>query len=120
MELARCHAAREVRDEGVGQLVQQRVVEVGVSEVVSPPMGRRTRPSKPSYCAARPRRRAGRVVVALLREQDDRDGRGGLVAEGPHERRVVPVEHPEDLTADVLVRVAVVAHVEVGEARLVE
>ena len=42
------------------------------------------------------------------------------MVEGPHERRVVAVEDAEDRAADVLVRVAVVAHVEVGEPRLVE
>ena len=47
-------------------------------------------------------------------------GAAGWWLEGPHERGVVPIEDPEDLTADVLVRVSVVAHVEVGEARLVE
>ena len=47
-------------------------------------------------------------------------GAAGWWSKAQHERRVVPIEDPEDLAADVLVRVSVVAHVEVGEARLVE
>ena len=90
------------------------------SEARQPPDGEAHAAVEGVVLAARPRRRAGRVVVALAGQQDDRDGRGRLVAEGPHERRVVPIEDPQDLAADVLVRVSVVAHVEMGEARLVE
>ncbi len=48
MELARGEPAREVGDEGVGELVDERPVELGRQGADSPPIGMRMRPSKES------------------------------------------------------------------------
>ena len=68
MDLARGDAAREVRDEGVGELVEERVVELGRQRGGQAADGEAHAAVEAVVLAARPRRRAGRVVVALRRE----------------------------------------------------
>ena len=61
---------------------------------------------------------ASGLVVLLAREQDDGDGIAGLEVEGAGQGGVVMLEGQHDLAADALVRLAVVAHVEVGDVAL--
>ena len=120
LDLARGEAGREVGDEGVRDLVEECRVEVG-RERGSQAADRDPDPAVVVVVlAAGPRRCAGRVVVAARGEEDDRDRRRRLVVEGDLQRRVVPFQHAEDLAPDVFVRLAVVAHVKVGEASLLE
>ena len=71
----------QVGDEGVGQLVDQRAVHVGGEGGGQAADGDADAPVEVVVRAARPGRRAARVVVALAREQDHRDGGRGLVVE---------------------------------------
>ena len=75
-------AAGAVGDEGVGQLVDERAVHVRGQAGGQAADGDADAAVEAVVDAARPGGRAARVVVGLAREQDHRDGVGGLVVEG--------------------------------------
>ncbi len=120
LDLARGEAGGAVRDECVRQLVEDRLVQDGIERGREPSDRDPDAAVEGVEVAARPRGRAGGVVVALLGQQDHGDRLGRLVAEGLRQGGVVALQHTQHLASDILVRGPVVADVEVRERALAQ